>query len=90
MLERPKVKNCTFVLGKAEKLPFHKGSFDYVIVGFGLRNFSDLNKALSEVRRVLKKDGIFISLEFSEINSIMRKLFYFFMENLFQNMPVYY
>ena len=76
---KKKVKNCTFVLGKAEKLPFHKGSFDYVIVGFGLRNFSDLNKALSEVRRVLKKDGIFISLEFSEINSnIMRKLFYFY------------
>ena len=81
MLERAKkkVKNCTFVLGKAEKLPFHKGSFDYVIVGFGLRNFSDLNQALSEIRRVLKKDGIFISLEFSEINSnIMRKLFYFY------------
>ena len=81
MLERAKkkVKNCTFILGKAEKLPFHKGSFDYVIVGFGLRNFSDLNQALSEIRRVLKKDGIFISLEFSEINSnIMRKLFYFY------------
>ena len=60
MLERAKkVKNCTFILGKAEKLPFHKGSFDYVIVGFGLRNFSDLNKALSEVRRSFKKRWYF-------------------------------
>ena len=46
------------------------------MVGFGLRNFFDLDQSLKEVRRVLKKDGFFLCLEFSEINnSIMKDLF---------------
>ena len=74
-----KVKGGILISGKAENLPFRNNVFDYVTVGFGLRNFSDLNKSIIEIRRVLKKNGVLLCLEFSEINSnLFRKLFYFY------------
>ena len=78
MLEKAKkkIKNAQIISGNAENLPFKSESFDYVMVGFGLRNFSDLDQSLKEVWRVLKKDGFFLCLEFSEINN-------FFTRNLF-------
>ncbi len=76
---KKKIGSGTFISGKAENLPFKNNTFDYITVGFGLRNFSDLNKALIEAKRVLKKGGFFVSLEFSEINnSIFRELFYLY------------
>ena len=81
MLEKAKKKinNGIFISGKAENLPFKSNTFDYILVGFGLRNFSDLNMSLIEAKRVLKKGGFFVILEFSEINSnLLRKLFYFY------------
>jgi len=56
---KKKIKNSQIISGKAENLPFKNDSFDYVMVGFGLRNFSDLDQSLKEVWRVLKKDGFF-------------------------------
>ena len=74
---KKKIKNTQIICGYAENLPFKKESFDCVMVGFGLRNFSDLDQSLREVWRVLKKDGFFLCLEFSEINnSLIRDLFY--------------
>lgn len=76
---KKKIEDGIFIAGKAENLPFKNNIFDYVIVAFGLRNFSDMNKALVEIRRVLKKGGVLLSLEFSDINSnILKKLFYFY------------
>ncbi len=54
-----------FVKGDSEKLPFEDNSFDAITVSFGIRNFEDLEKGLSEILRVLKKDGIFVILETS-------------------------
>ena len=61
MLEKAKkkIEDGIFITGKAENLPFKNNTFDYVLVGFGLRNFYDLNKALIETKRVLKKGGHF-------------------------------
>lgn len=57
------------VEGNALALPFPDASFDLVTVGFGLRNFPDLPRALSEMRRVLRPGGRALSLEVSRPQS---------------------
>jgi demethylmenaquinone methyltransferase/2-methoxy-6-polyprenyl-1,4-benzoquinol methylase len=52
-------------LGDAAALPFGDNSFDAVTVAFGVRNFEDLDKGLSEISRVLKPGGQAVVLEFS-------------------------
>ena len=47
-------------------MPFAEQSFDAITVGFGIRNFEDLEKGLSEMFRVLKNGGITVILEFSK------------------------
>jgi demethylmenaquinone methyltransferase/2-methoxy-6-polyprenyl-1,4-benzoquinol methylase len=51
----------------AEQLPFRDGSFDIVAVAFGLRNMTRKDRALAEMRRVLKPGGKLMVLEFSRI-----------------------
>lgn len=51
--------------GAAEALSFQEGSFDAVIVAFGVRNFADVQKGLREMHRVLKNNGHALILEFS-------------------------
>lgn len=52
------------VSADAGALPFRCSSFDAVFVGYGLRNFPNLELTLAEVRRVLKPGGSLISLDF--------------------------
>ena len=54
-----------FVKGDSEALPFDDNSFDAITVSFGIRNFENLEKGLSEILRVLKKGGLFVILETS-------------------------
>ena len=54
------------MLGDSENLPFKDNSFDAITVGFGVRNFENLNKGLKEIYRVLKPEGIFVVLETSQ------------------------
>ncbi|EMR07409.1 Demethylmenaquinone methyltransferase [Bhargavaea cecembensis DSE10] len=58
--------NIRFVEGNAMDLPFPDNSFDYVTVGFGLRNVPDLRKTLFEMHRVLKPGGMIACLETSQ------------------------
>jgi demethylmenaquinone methyltransferase/2-methoxy-6-polyprenyl-1,4-benzoquinol methylase len=51
----------------AECIPFKDDTFDCVSVSFGLRNMTHKDKALSEMRRVLKPGGRLLVLEFSRI-----------------------
>lgn len=53
------------VQGDSEALPFEDNSFDAISVAFGVRNFENLEKGLSEIQRVLKPGGIFVVLETS-------------------------
>ena len=55
----------TMTLGDSENLPFEDNSFDAVTVAFGVRNFENLEKGLSEIYRVLKPSGTFVILETS-------------------------
>jgi len=51
----------------AERLPFPDGAFDCVTVGFGLRNMTRKDRALAEMRRVLRCGGRLVVLEFSRV-----------------------
>jgi demethylmenaquinone methyltransferase / 2-methoxy-6-polyprenyl-1,4-benzoquinol methylase len=52
--------------GDSETIKFDDNSFDAVTVAFGVRNFQQLEKGLSEIRRVLKPGGRLVVLEFSK------------------------
>ena len=52
--------------GDSETINFADDSFDAVIVAFGVRNFEDLEKGLSEIKRVLRPGGRLVVLEFSK------------------------
>lgn len=52
--------------GDSENLPFKDNTFDAVTVAFGVRNFENLNKGLTEMCRVMKPDGQVVILEFSK------------------------
>lgn len=69
-------KNINWVTAPAETLPFENEIFDAYLVSFGIRNFSDIQKALDEAHRVLKKGGRFLCLEFSTVqNQNLSKLY---------------
>ena len=53
------------IQGDAADLPFENNTFDAVTVAFGVRNFENLDKGLSEICRVLKPNGLVFILEFS-------------------------
>lgn len=56
----------TLVQGNAMSLPFEDNSFDYVTIGFGLRNVPDYLQVLQEMRRVVKPGGKVVCLEVSK------------------------
>src|SRR4051812_36577499 len=56
-----------FVEGDAEKLPFPDQSFDAYTIAFGLRNVTQIDVAIQEAHRVLRKGGRFMCLEFSQV-----------------------
>lgn len=59
----------------AEKLPFADGTFDCVIVAFGLRNMTHKDIALKEMQRVLKVGGRMLVLEFSKVWKPLEKVY---------------
>ena len=81
MIEQGKKKlrnsnNIEWYISSAENLPFNDNVFDIYSVSFGVRNFSDTQKALREAHRVLKTGGRFICLEFSKVeNEILNKIY---------------
>jgi demethylmenaquinone methyltransferase / 2-methoxy-6-polyprenyl-1,4-benzoquinol methylase len=65
MLERARMKAPTLQwdLGNALDLPYASNRFDATTVGFGARNFSDLDRGLAEMARVVKPGGRVVVLE---------------------------
>ena len=59
-----------------EALPYPDGTFDRISVGFGVRNFEHLELGLSEMCRVLRKDGKLIILELSVPSNPVIRWFY--------------
>ncbi len=53
------------IVGDSENMPFENNTFDAITVSFGVRNFANLDKGLTEIRRVLKPGGKLVILETS-------------------------
>lgn len=66
------------VQGDAENLQFADESFDAVMIAFGVRNFEDLPRGLKEMKRVLRKGGKAMILEFSHPSGFPLKQLYGF------------
>ena len=65
--EKGYADRLSFVQGNAEFLPFPDNSFDVYTIAFGIRNVTHIDIALKEARRVLKRGGRFMCLEFSKV-----------------------
>ena len=70
--------NFSFFVVNCENIPFKKDFFDAIIANHVLFYLNDLNQGLSEIRRVLKKNGIFYSTTYSknhmrEINELVKE-----------------
>lgn len=72
------LKQVKLVHGNAMELPFPDNSFDYVTVGFGLRNVPDVMTVLKEMHRVVKPGGQVVCLETSQPTLIGYKQLYYF------------
>ncbi|WP_338749689.1 demethylmenaquinone methyltransferase [Bacillus sp. FJAT-52991] len=84
MLEvgREKIKEANLsqvdmIQGNAMELPFEDNTFDYVTIGFGLRNVPDYMQVLKEMNRVLKPGGMAVCLETSQPTMIGYRQLYF-------------
>jgi demethylmenaquinone methyltransferase/2-methoxy-6-polyprenyl-1,4-benzoquinol methylase len=64
--------------GDSENLHFSDNTFDAVMVAFGVRNFENLEKGLSEILRVMKPGAQLIILEFSKPKKGLVRSFYQF------------
>ncbi len=91
MLEQGRIKigkkKLTHIIelryGDSENLPFADESFDAFTVAFGVRNFENLNKGLTDMLRTLKKGGTGVVLEFSKPSGFpMKQLFGFYFKRI--------
>jgi len=70
-------------LGDSEALHFEDNSFAAVTVAFGVRNFENLDKGLSEIFRVLKSNGTLVVLETAvPVNLILNRFYMFYTQNI--------
>lgn len=64
------------VCGDAGALPFASRLFDCVVIGYGLRNFSNLEVAIREIERVTRRGGMLLTLDFFlPANPILRSMY---------------
>jgi len=82
-LQKANIHNIELQKGDSEGLAFEDGTFDAVIVAFGVRNFENLEKGLADMHRVLRKGGKLVVLEFSQPQIFPFKQFYnFYFKNI--------
>jgi len=75
-------ENVVFRQGDALALPLEDACVDVVTISFGLRNMSDRQRALSEMRRVLRPGGKVFVLEFSQPWRWVRPVYFFYLRRI--------
>ena len=84
---KQRISHVEFEHGNAMELPFEDNSFDYVTIGFGLRNVPDYQQVLNEMYRVVKPGGKVVCLETSQpTNPVFKSIYYFYFGNV---MPLF-
>jgi demethylmenaquinone methyltransferase/2-methoxy-6-polyprenyl-1,4-benzoquinol methylase len=78
----PRWLRIAFKQGDGMALPLPDGSFDAVTISFGLRNMADRDRALAEMRRVLRPGGRLFLLEFSQPYPWFRPFYYAYLKLL--------
>ncbi|MAJ50979.1 MAG: bifunctional demethylmenaquinone methyltransferase/2-methoxy-6-polyprenyl-1,4-benzoquinol methylase UbiE [Flammeovirgaceae bacterium] len=78
LIKKNIIDKIELIRGDSEVLPFEDNFFDAVIVSFGVRNFENLEKGLSDMLRVLKPGGKVVILEFSQPKLVPFKQIYQF------------
>ena len=78
LTEKKLQDKITLETGDSENLRFGDASFDAVMVAFGVRNFENLEKGLSEMFRVINQNGQVMILEFSKPKKFPVKQLYNF------------
>lgn len=71
-------EKITLQKADSENLPFLDDQFDGISAAFGVRNFENLDKGLSEMKRVLAPGGLMLILEFSQPTKFPVKQLYSF------------
>jgi len=84
MLERARRKSSSieWTHGDLLELPFPDASFDAATVGFGVRNVADLERGLSELRRVLRAGGRVAILEITTPRGLLRPFYRLWFDGL--------
>lgn len=76
-------KKIFLMLGDGVNIPTGDAAFDLTTISFGIRNFSDPQKSLHDIHRVLKRDGRLMIMEFSiPRNFIVRNIYFFYFRHL--------
>ncbi|WP_332693357.1 demethylmenaquinone methyltransferase [Halalkalibacter lacteus] len=86
-VEKRNLQQVNLVHGNAMELPYEDNHFDFVTIGFGLRNVPDYMQVLKEMHRVTKPGGMTVCLETSQPTIPVFKQLYFFYFR--QVMPVF-
>lgn len=69
---KEKYTDICFMQGDVTNLPYADNAFDFAVMGFGLRNILNAEKAVEEVYRILKPNGKFLHLDFGRKNFASR------------------
>jgi demethylmenaquinone methyltransferase / 2-methoxy-6-polyprenyl-1,4-benzoquinol methylase len=86
-ITKKNLDNVELFHGNAMDLPFMDNQFDYVTIGFGLRNTADYKKVLKEIYRVLKPNGKIFCLDMSHPEFPgYRQLYFFYLQRI---MPLF-
>ncbi len=82
-IAKKNISNITLQYGDSENMDFDDKSFDVITVGFGVRNFENLEKGLKEFYRVLNDNGAAAILEFSKPRKFpVKQLYKFYFNNI--------